>query len=108
MPSAKNTTTRLTIDPGLPRDKPTTSFWQQPLHPLADVASETLPGRTDVLIIGSGITGCSVAKTILEQDNALTVTILEARALVSGASSRNGGHIVSPSFGDFIQLIEDF
>ena len=108
MPSAKNTTNNLTVDPGLPRDNPTISYWQQPLHPLADVASDVLPDRTDVLIIGSGITGCSVAKTILEQNDTLIVTVLEARGLASGASSRNGGHIVSPSFGDFIQLIEDF
>jgi glycine/D-amino acid oxidase-like deaminating enzyme len=108
MPSAKNTTGSVNIDPGLPQEGPTTSFWQVPLHPLANIASDTLAAYTDVLIIGSGITGCSVAKTLLEQSELFDVTVLEARGLASGASSRNGGHIVSPSFGDFLQLIENF
>lgn len=95
-----------TSDPGLPVANPTTPMWQIPLHELADVSSSSLPGQADVVVIGSGMTGCSVAKTILEGDSRLKVTVLEARGLASGASSRNGGHIVSPSFGDFTKLVE--
>lgn len=95
-------------DPGLPVSNPTTPFWQIPLHPLAQTASANLPSATDVVVIGSGMTGCSVAKGLLEGDPNLKVTVLEARGLSSGASSRNGGHIVSPTFGDFPNLVEMF
>ena len=95
-----------TSDPGLPVPNPTTPMWQVPLHELADVSSSALPENADVVVIGSGMTGCSVAKTLLEGDLQLKITILEARGLASGASSRNGGHIVSPSFGDFTKLVE--
>lgn len=50
-------------------------------------------------MIGSGITGCSVTKTLLEHQAAgdAHVTVLEARTLVSGATGRNGGHLVTAS-----------
>jgi hypothetical protein len=95
-----------TPGPGLPVANPTTPMWQVPLHELADVSSSSLPEHADVVVIGSGMTGCSVTKTLLEGDPKLKVTVLEARGLASGASSRNGGHIVSPSFGDFTKLVE--
>jgi glycine/D-amino acid oxidase-like deaminating enzyme len=96
------------IDPGLPVPNPTTSFWQNPLHPLASVASKEIPASSDVVIIGSGISGCSVAKALLEGNDKLTITVLEARGLASGASSRNGGHIVSPAFQYFPELIKAY
>lgn len=96
------------IDPGIPVPSPTVPFWQVPSHALANVASEQLASTADVVIIGSGMTGCSVAKSLLEGDSILRITVLEARGLCSGASSRNGGHIVSPSFGDFSNLVDNF
>lgn len=81
--------------PGLPRPNPTTSSWQVPEHPtLASIQSPQLPSRTDFAVIGSGITGCSVAKALLAH-HAEHVTVLEARTLVSGATGRNGGHLVT-------------
>ena len=108
MASSTSKTNILDIDPGLPVPNPTIPFWQIPLHPLAKVASQELPAVTDILIIGSGISGCSVAKGLLEGDVNLKVTVLEARGLTSGASSRNGGHIVSPVFQYFPDLIKEF
>ncbi|KAM0664991.1 hypothetical protein ACQRIU_006144 [Beauveria bassiana] len=99
-------------DPGLPRALPTTSYWQVPPHPtLADKQSPQLPVNTDVAVIGSGITGCSVAKHILDISSqlaggAVTVTVLEARTLVSGATGRNGGLLTSfvpEEFGDLVE-----
>ncbi|KAL0941290.1 FAD dependent oxidoreductase superfamily protein [Colletotrichum truncatum] len=86
-------------DPGLPRPNPTVSSWQVPAHPIASIQSPTLPQRTDFAVIGSGITGCSVTKTLLEHHaaGASHVTVLEARDLVSGATGRNGGHLVTAS-----------
>lgn len=102
-------------DPGLPRSHPTTSFWQVPPHPtLANKQSSQLPARTDVAIIGSGVTGCSVAKHILDisaqsaSENAMTVTVFEARTLVSGATGRNGGLLTSFVPEEFGDLLDHF
>ncbi|KAK0386921.1 hypothetical protein NLU13_5234 [Sarocladium strictum] len=87
-------------DPGLPREKPTISSWQVPEHAsVASIQSEKLPELTDYAVIGSGITGCSVTKTLLEHKLAAGchVTVFEARTLVSGATGRNGGHLVTAS-----------
>ncbi|CEI61366.1 hypothetical protein FVEN_g5920 [Fusarium venenatum] len=85
-------------DPGLPHPNPTVSAWQVPAHPIvSSIQSTELPEYTDFVVIGSGITGCSVTKALLEhgatQDS--HVTVLEARTLVSGATGRNGGHLVT-------------
>lgn len=87
-------------DPGLPRPNPTVSAWQVPVHPrVASIQSPAVPSCTDFAIIGSGITGCSVTKALLEHQAAANahVTVLEARELVSGATGRNGGHLVTAS-----------
>lgn len=84
--------------PGLPNPRPTVSAWQEPRHPtVGAVQSPKLPSEVDVAIIGSGVTGCGVAHTLLNHPNAskLRITILEAREAVSGATGRNGGHLVS-------------
>src|SRR5579859_4159591 len=76
----------------LPVGSPTESYWQTPRHPLASYRSD-FPSAADVVIIGSGITGSSVARTLFEQSPSLKIVILEARLLCSGATGRNGGHI---------------
>lgn len=85
---------KLLADPGLPNANPTVSYWQQ-AHPqnISEIRSSTFPDHRDVIILGSGITGCSVAQTLLESDESISVTVLEARGLCSGATGRNGGHI---------------
>ncbi|KAK5165775.1 uncharacterized protein LTR77_008698 [Saxophila tyrrhenica] len=85
---------RLNQDPGLPLSNPTTSYWQQPeSEQVATIQSASLPGETDVVIIGSGITGCSIAEHLLSNDGDVRVTVLEARNICSGATGRNGGNI---------------
>lgn len=88
---------QITQDPGLPVSSPTISAWQEPSHPLANIQSDNLPQRVDYAIIGSGITGCSVAKTLLESNatHEKSVAVFEARALTTGATSRNGGFLTS-------------
>ncbi|KJK64324.1 FAD dependent oxidoreductase [Aspergillus parasiticus SU-1] len=97
-------------DPGLPVASPTVSAWQEPSHPIATIQSDKLPQRTDFAIIGSGITGASVAKTLLE--NGLTrdktVTMFEARSLTTGATSRNGGFLLSHAPPFFKRYAEAF
>lgn len=100
---------RLHADPGLPRPNPTISYWQKD-HPLNlhNIASDTLPPERDVVIIGSGITGCSVARWLLaEGPESLSVTVLEARGLCSGATGRNGGHIKCNAFIDYCGYIKN-
>lgn len=96
-------------DPGLPRPNPTVSAWQVPPHPsLASIQSQNLPEFTDYVVIGSGITGCSVTKALLEHPSTANsrVAVLEARTLVSGATGRNGGHLVTASGHTFGPLAE--
>lgn len=94
----------LSQDPDIPRPHPTLSLWQEPAHPtVSSIQSPTLPSLTDYIVIGSGVTGCSVAQSLLESPSAGAngspphVTVLEARTLCSGATGRNGGHFVSPA-----------
>ncbi|KAL2671591.1 hypothetical protein Neosp_014181 [[Neocosmospora] mangrovei] len=84
---------RVTADPKLPLANPTQAYWQRVPHALARVASPTLPATTDVAIIGSGITGMSAARTILESGLGVRVSVFEARELCSGATGRNGGQL---------------
>ncbi|KAG8411576.1 hypothetical protein J3458_015636 [Metarhizium acridum] len=98
-------------DPQLPRDNPTVSFWQMPPHPsLSEVQSASLPSTTDYAIIGSGVTGCSVAKHLLDNSpsDTFSVTVFEARALTSGATGRNGGLLTSFVPTDYKLLSEHF
>lgn len=97
---------RLCLTAGLPSAQPTSSAWQEPPAPIATIQSDTLPPVTDIAIIGSGITGTSVAYTLLNHPQAsnLRVTILEARNACSGATGRNGGHLISDTCGHFEHL----
>lgn len=82
-----------TIAPGitLPSAHPTLSYWQDPPSPLANHRStEGLPDDADIVIIGSGITGASIADKILNRKPTTKVVMLEARELCCGATGRNG------------------
>ncbi|KAL4795791.1 FAD dependent oxidoreductase [Aspergillus venezuelensis] len=95
-----------TEDPGLPHPNPSIAFWQEPPHSISDIQSSHLPDQVDYAIIGSGITGCSVTNTLLNHP-ALSnkrVAVFEARGLTSGATGRNGGHLVSPLALEFSTL----
>jgi hypothetical protein len=100
--------------PRLPSKDTTTSFWQQrPLYPdLATTQSPQLPTAADIIIIGSGISGASIAYTILHECRAMgiqrKVTILEGRKLCSGATGRNGGHIKVSPHVEYSKLKERF
>ncbi|KAF9875173.1 putative FAD dependent oxidoreductase [Colletotrichum karsti] len=100
---------RLTRNPGLPADQPTASYWQQPLHSqLAGIQSSSLPEERDVVIIGSGITACSVARELLNAGQGMKLTVLEAREICSGATGRNGGRINCMAVLDFEKYCRKF
>ncbi|CAG9984216.1 unnamed protein product [Clonostachys byssicola] len=96
--------------PGLPKANPTISSWQSPPDSVSNVRSAVLPKEVDVAIIGSGITGCSAAHAIVshEAGSAMRVAVLEARTAVSGATGRNGGHLISDTWGLFPELVDEF
>lgn len=92
-------------DPGLPRPLPTKSFWQDPPFAFPEPV-DGLPQQCDVVIIGSGITGASVAYHLLQQNPMLSITILEARTATSGATGRNGGHIKDVPWNDYDDFVQ--
>jgi hypothetical protein len=92
---------RASQSPGLPRPEPAETYWlKDPPYPnLVDVSSPSLPQTADVAIIGSGIAGAAIARSLLHErrrrniDINEKVVVLETRQLCSGATARNGCHI---------------
>jgi hypothetical protein len=105
----KDLSTRINADPGLPTAKPTKSYWlQDPPYPHLDDAPTHIPEAVDVVIVGSGITAASVARTLLLLHPGLTIAVLEARNICSGATGRNGGHIKVAPYEDLDRLTKQF
>ena len=99
---------RAEIPPGLPKPNPTLSYWQDPPAAIANHrSSQNLPRRSQIVIIGSGITGVVVAYTLLDQPCPPSVLMLEARAACSGATGRNGGHTKCASYRSFMDNMEN-
>lgn len=72
-----------------------TPYWLAERPPDAPAAAFGRQGdalaarRAEVVVVGGGVTGCSCALTLAR--SGIRVRLLEARALASGASGRNGG-----------------
>src|SRR5712672_1724046 len=60
--------------------------------PNAD-GSHALPERVDVAVIGAGFTGLSAARTLARRG--AKVAVLESETIGWGASSRNGGMVLT-------------
>ncbi|CAG7917414.1 unnamed protein product [Penicillium olsonii] len=97
---------RMYSDPGVPQSATTSSFWLQTPRTF-EPKSLTLPTEVDVVIIGSGITGASVARSLLGNANPPSILMLEARGICSGATGRNGGHILEIG-DDYAELADSF
>ncbi|KAL8676867.1 MAG: hypothetical protein Q9186_006654 [Xanthomendoza sp. 1 TL-2023] len=99
---------RAAIAPTLPRSNPTTSYWQDPPHPLSTHRTTSdLPESVSTVIIGSGITGASIAYNVLNSPSPPSVLMLEAREVCSGATGRNGGHTKAASYRAFLDNCRD-
>lgn len=101
----------------LPVPNPTESLWQtsHPSHLAHHRSTPTLPADVDVVVIGSGITGAFCVEELVAEltreegsgeesqgTDGVTVTdvlVLEARGLCSGATGRNGGHLIPNVLG---------
>lgn len=79
-----------------PVDNPTTPFWRTELNPLDELRTTAdLPQESDIVIIGAGYSGVSIAYHLLRHQSQQnkphpSITILEARQICSGATGRNG------------------
>ncbi|KGO76448.1 FAD dependent oxidoreductase [Penicillium italicum] len=105
---------RIYTDPGLPQSSTTSSFWTQEPHNFSNGAATALPKEADVVIIGSGITGASIARTLLQNRASKpsstshpSVVMLEARTVCSGATGRNGGHILETA-DEYSEFADEF
>jgi NADPH-dependent 2,4-dienoyl-CoA reductase/sulfur reductase-like enzyme len=78
----------------LPVENSTVPFWHKETHPIHDTGSDTpLPDASDVVIIGAGYAGVATAYNLVKGNptgQELSVTILEAKSVCSGATGRNG------------------
>ncbi|KAI0369882.1 FAD dependent oxidoreductase [Pilatotrama ljubarskyi] len=100
---------RLQTSPGLPIPNPTLPLWTVPPASLPSTpGAKDLPDYADVVIVGSGITGTSVAYNILRHESQPKIVMLEARDVCSGATGRNGGHINPPLYHDYNELEEKY
>ncbi|TIA73500.1 nucleotide-binding domain-containing protein [Aureobasidium pullulans] len=98
----------------LPCPGPTTSYWLEnpPFPKLVGIQSDQLSTKTDIVVIGSGITGAAISRTLLQQTNrdnhTINITVLEARDICSGATGRNGGHVKVAPYEAFEALERKF
>lgn len=91
-----------------PYSNPTKSFWIEGFpHPFDHMrTTPELPSAADVVIVGSGITGCSTAYHLTRSNPDLRIVILDARGFCTGATGRNGGHCYRPEGWSFRELVE--
>ena len=102
---------RASEPPGRPNPNLSESYWlvDPPYPELVDVRSPELPQTADVAIIGSGIAGASIARSLLHERrrrnaDSQRVVVLEARQLCSSATARNGGHIKPVPYESFAKF----
>ncbi|KAK4173756.1 putative Glycine/D-amino acid oxidase [Triangularia setosa] len=114
---------RASLPVSLPVTNPTPSYWHSLSPHPASLApnhrsTPELPSRCNTVIIGSGISGASIAYNLLRSQS-LTPTssadrhhpeqqqilLLEARTLCSGATGRNGGHTKAASYRSFLSHV---
>ncbi|KUI55502.1 putative oxidoreductase OrdL [Cytospora mali] len=78
----------------LPVPNPTSSYWRsEPHHLDSHRSTPELPDASDVVIIGAGLSGVSVAYHLSNAPSPPSILLLEARQTCSGATGRNGGHV---------------
>src|SRR5260370_10657820 len=68
------------------------NFWQTMAAMQAGTEGD-LPAHADTLVIGAGYTGLSTARTLAQRG--VKVAVLEANSIGWGASSRNGGMVLT-------------
>jgi glycine/D-amino acid oxidase-like deaminating enzyme len=69
------------------------NYWLTTVETPATEASQSLPQRVDAAVIGAGFTGLSAARTLARRG--AKVAVLESETIGWGASSRNGGMVLT-------------
>src|SRR5258708_7043857 len=69
------------------------NFWLTTAEMPRIAPARPLPDLVDVAVIGAGFTGLSAARTLAK--HGATVAVLEAETIGWGASSRNGGMVLT-------------
>src|SRR5271168_264852 len=69
------------------------NYWLTTLETPRHCSPEALPESVDVAVIGAGFTGLSAARTLAKRG--ARVAVLEAETIGWGASSRNGGMVLT-------------
>ena len=69
------------------------NFWLTTTEFPTSDASQSLPDTVDVAVVGSGFTGLSAARTLAKRG--ARVAVLESETIGWGASSRNGGMVLT-------------
>lgn len=96
---------------GFPVPNPTESYWQVPEHRIANLrTTPDLPTDQlfDYVIIGSGISGASIAYKLLDRNPNFSILMLEGRKAASGASGRNGGHVRPGDWSSIVKWVEAY
>ncbi|OJJ08769.1 hypothetical protein ASPVEDRAFT_144899 [Aspergillus versicolor CBS 583.65] len=88
------------VDPGLPVLNSTKPFWLSEPSKISKLQSPWTD-EADFVIIGSGMSAASLARSLYAKRPGLSVVLVEARDLCSGATGRNGGHCKAQSPGDW-------
>jgi glycine/D-amino acid oxidase-like deaminating enzyme len=70
-----------------------TPYWWDTAAPLPNLINRPLPAKADVVIVGSGYTGLSAARVLALRG--VNVVVLEKETFGWGASSRNGGQVLT-------------
>jgi len=68
-------------------------YWHTTVQMPNDTVLSPLPETVDVAVIGGGFTGLSAARTLAQKG--VRVAVLEANTIGWGASSRNGGMVLT-------------
>jgi glycine/D-amino acid oxidase-like deaminating enzyme len=87
----------------LPKEK---SFWSDTVDSSSPQPPLPLPESVDVAVIGAGLTGLSAARILAK--SGLKVAVLEAQTAGWGASSRNGGMVLTGLKLPVTTLVEKF
>jgi glycine/D-amino acid oxidase-like deaminating enzyme len=85
----------MSATPPLNTDYERRPFWHASMMALPDRSGRELPRETTVVVVGGGYGGITAARELARRG--VAVTLLEARMLGWGASTRNGG-IVHPGY----------
>jgi glycine/D-amino acid oxidase-like deaminating enzyme len=70
-----------------------TPYWWDHAEPLPNLVTRPLPNKADVVVVGSGYTGLAAARVLALRG--VRVAVLEKETFGWGASSRNGGQVLT-------------